>query len=198
MAASANFDKAGLQQIFLAQMDDLLLPAFLLTGTHEQAAECFLEAWEECNEQPPFIARFALGVAKRAIVKSAIRRIAADLANSPVRHDRGTDIGVMPGVQANFEDGKTHVNSAAFQRAMLTLDTFHRAALVLRLYERYSPADAALLLGVSRQTLESGWRQGLLSLLDRLNLSGACVPTMVDLTNGVEQVWKREAAKIPA
>lgn len=43
-AEAANKDSQQMRDIFLAEMDQLLLPAYLLTGLHEQAADCFLEA----------------------------------------------------------------------------------------------------------------------------------------------------------
>jgi DNA-directed RNA polymerase specialized sigma24 family protein len=163
-----------MQSVLLNQMNRLLLPAYLLTGSQEKAAQCFLEACEDCidTRQENFE-----GV-KRAVVKAAIRRIAADLTKY-VPEGTPRAAGREEIADALRKRDETHTSAASFRRELLTLNTFQRAALVLRLYERYSAAEAASLLRVSRQTLENGWQQALIALVSRLN------PRLTGETTGI-------------
>lgn len=158
-----------MQSVFLTQMDRLLQPAYLLTGSHEQAAQCLLEAYDACINAHGETYK----AAKRAVVTVAVRRIATDLtkclANGALAAFR--EIGGISHAYRG-QDGPD-LSAASFSNALLSLNTLQRATLVLRLYERYSTSEAASLLGVSCQTLENGWQPALLSLLSRLNPAAA-------------------------
>lgn len=184
IAESANADRLQMRDIFLAEIDQLLLPAYLLTGSHEQAAECFLEAWQVCNQQPPPVPQYALRVAKRAILKAAIRRIAMEVSTN-AEEDSGTaHAGPAASAYVISQPCQLQLNSATFRQSVLNLNAFHRSALVLRLYEGYPSVEAALLLGVSRRTIESGWRRALIGLLTDLELTRAEGPIEVGPETG--------------
>jgi DNA-directed RNA polymerase specialized sigma24 family protein len=162
-AVSAELENNEMQSVFLNQMDRLLLPAYLLTGSHEQAAQCLLEAWDDCMSVPSIAENKAFHVAKGAVIQAAIRKIVANSA-------REVD-GDVPEYSMNLEDigdrrdqDESRRGAATFLSALLDLDLYQRAALVLRIYEGYSSAEAASLLRVPRQTLENCWQQALIAL----------------------------------
>jgi DNA-directed RNA polymerase specialized sigma24 family protein len=198
IAESANADRLQMRDIFLAEMDQLLLPAYLLTGSHEQAAECFLEAWEVCNEQPPPTPRYVLRVAKRAILKAAIRRIAAEVSKNAENDMGAAYAGPAANAQVISEKCQLQLNSATFRQSVLNLNAFHRSALVLRLYEGYPSVEAALLLGVSRRTMEIGWQRALIGLLNNLELMKAERPIEVGPETCAKGDWHLKAVKVPA
>lgn len=70
-----------------------------LTGSHEDAAECFQQAWEKCKHQPAAIGQDVRRAAKTAIVKSAIVKIAADVRQSV----SATHVKVSAGTTKSFD-----------------------------------------------------------------------------------------------
>lgn len=198
IAESADTDCQQMRDVFLGEMDRLLLPAYLLTGSHEQAAECFLEAWEVCNEQPSPIPQFAHRVALRAMLKAAIRRIAVEVSKFAERDREAAFAGPVANAHVISEKCRLQLNSATFRQSILDLNAFHRSALVLRLYERYPCVEAALLLGVSRRTLEDGWRRALIRLLNHLELMNAGGSIEVGPQTNANENWRLSPAKVPA
>lgn len=170
IARFSDTDREEMQSAFLEHIDRLLLPAYLLAGSHEQAAECFLEAWNACNEQTPPIAGYGVTVAKRAVIKAAILKIAPGLAEIATRADpsaRALAASERHGRKPNMN----LLNDEAFLQAILALNVLHRAVLVLRLYEGFSATDVALLLGISRRTFEYEWQQALIELINATEMS---------------------------
>jgi DNA-directed RNA polymerase specialized sigma24 family protein len=193
--ASTKPENGEMQSVFITRMERLLLPAYFLTGSHELAAESFLEAWENCDNTAPVAAAWQFRVAKRAVIKAALRRISADVANSlpkGVSEDRAAS-----GEEGRYFRDRKDLNSSTFRRAFLRLNPFQRAVLLLRIYEGFSSADAALLLGASRQMLEKGLRQAFLALLGRLEQTQAGEPVLIGTADASQQVWKREVVRIP-
>jgi DNA-directed RNA polymerase specialized sigma24 family protein len=172
IASLENRESNGMRHIFLSEMNRLLQSAYFLTGSHEQAAECFLEAWESCMDGLLAGRENAFQVARRAVVKAAIRRIAEDVQDS-ASADRHANIGDVVSTEAGSHRIHKQSDHEAFRQAVLSLNAFRRAALVLRLYENYSSTEAASLLKTSRRTLEEGWQHALLCVLDRLHSMGA-------------------------
>lgn len=169
-ASSESSKKLEIQTVFLTQMDQLLLPAYLLTDSHEVAAECFLEAWENCVEALSYIDRdFLFSAAKRSIIEKAIQKIAEDQRNCISNGCQEYAADIERDTEDAQEWATACLTSAKFRRALLRLNPFQRAALILRIYEGYSSADAGLLLRVPRQSLENAWQQGLSELIESLD-----------------------------
>ena len=162
IARSTNLDHQEMHDAFLSHMDRLLLPAYLLTGSHEQASDCFLDALNSCSDQSPPRSGYAVRVAQRAIIKAAIGRIAPKLKEIAT-NTAGSSFAVAANERHALQP---ELSGETFLQAILALNVFHRAVLVLRLYEGYSAADASLLLGVSRRTLEFGWQRALIALVE--------------------------------
>lgn len=192
---SSNLDHEEMRHSFLDQMDRLLLPAYLLTGSHEQAAECFLEAWNVCSEQSPQKAGYALRVAKRTVIKAAIGRIATDVLANATKAAVSACV-VAANAYPELRSDMKPLSSEAFCQAVLSLNAFHRAVLVLRLYERYSTVDVALLLGVSRRTLDYEWQRALIELSDKLDPVDVRGSGMFD-TAGVIETDQKQPSAIP-
>jgi DNA-directed RNA polymerase specialized sigma24 family protein len=164
-----------MRQVFLSETNRLLQSAYFLTGSHEQAAECFLEAWNTCMDRSSVANLNVCRMAKRAVVEAAIRRIAEEVKRNIPPEDSGAHIGGMVNTEARSQRSQIQLDYAAFQQAVLSLNAFCRAALVLRIYENYSSTEAASLLKTSRSTLEKGWQHALLCVLDRLHSMSASV-----------------------
>jgi DNA-directed RNA polymerase specialized sigma24 family protein len=185
-----------MQSVFITQMGRLLLPAYFLTGSHELAAESFVEAWENRDHMAQVAAGWQFRVAKRAVIKAALRRISADVVDTlpkDVSEDRTTG-----GEKERSSRDHKVLNSATFRHAFLRLNSFQRAVLLLRIYEGFSSADAALLLGVSRPILENGLREAFLALLGRLEQTQDGEAVLIATADASQQVWKSEVVRIPA
>lgn len=158
-----------MQSDSFAQMERLLLPAYLLTGSHEQAAQCVLQACEDCAD----IHEATFEALKKAVVGAAVRRVDTDLKNSLAEGPIST---AKCGEVANLRREQPMLTGASFRSALLELNAFQRATLVLRFYERYPVSEVAALLRVSREMVEDGWQQALRILLSKL------VPVLTDVT----------------
>lgn len=156
-----NCQREEMRRIFFMEMNWLLLPAYLVTASHELAAGCFLEAWEMCQCRPLAIGQSPRCAAKAAVVKAAVRKIAGDIDDSA----SAGNSDISAGARAPRNQRPMDLNAEVFRQTLLSMDALHRAVLVLRLYEGYSSKEAAFLMQISRSTVESGWQQALLCLL---------------------------------
>jgi DNA-directed RNA polymerase specialized sigma24 family protein len=150
---------------------------------------------ENCLNTASVATDWQFRAAKRAVIKAALRRISAGLANSV---PKASDNSARGGEERRHFSQHNNLNSAIFRSAFLRLNPFQRAMLLLRRYEGFSAGDAALLLGVSRQILENGLRQALSALLEILKRTQACELIIIGTADDRQREWKRESARIPA
>jgi DNA-directed RNA polymerase specialized sigma24 family protein len=135
-ATSADF-----KRIFSEDVNSLYLLSLLLTGTPDQAEECFVEGIGESTKGNYVFKEWARSWARRTIIQSAIRLIAP------------MDFGLTVSRSANVARGmdKIPVILHAEVRAILELAPLERFVFVMSVLERYSDNDCSILLGCARR-----------------------------------------------
>ena len=127
------------ERVFTEDMSTLYLLSFLLTGSPDEAEECFAAGMSEAINGNPVFKEWARSWARRAIIQSAIRVIA------PRQHSE-THVRDVAG--ARWADKFPSVLQAEIS-AILALAPFERFAFVMSTLERYSDYECAILLGCS-------------------------------------------------
>jgi DNA-directed RNA polymerase specialized sigma24 family protein len=140
---------------FHDHFDRLHLPAFLITGSQEIAGECVLEAFDRMRG--PFLPSpaFALRAAKRSTIKSALRRVSAEIQRDAtqcageenLREKNQSTLCVHKDVE---------VSRTRFLMSFCRLNAFYRAVLILRTYEHYPFYEAGLLLRLPVSRIRCG------------------------------------------
>jgi hypothetical protein len=150
-------------RVFKERMKGLFLPALLLTGSIERAEACFIRAIDLASGHSAVDDAFIYSVARRCVIKAAIEVIAEELracAEIESRQQNDKIQACASGLQEAA--GASH----AFRMDnLLRLNPLRRAALVLRLFEKYHRKDMALLLGVSMSVAELATKRGLIEYL---------------------------------
>ena len=162
----ANTKEDALAQpyrVFNEHMKGLFLPALLLTGSIERAEDCFIRAINLAAGHPAVDDAFISSVARRCVIKAAIEVIAEEIRACAEIESRQQDDTVQACTSRLQEAvGASH----AFRMGnLLRLNPLRRAALVLRLFEKYHRKDMALLLGVSMSVAELASKRGLIEYL---------------------------------
>jgi len=133
-ATSEDFRK-----ILAEDLSRLYQLSFLLTGDHQKAESCFEAGIGACANQNRVFREWARLWTKRVMVENAIR----ELTPRPTRSNSS-----LPPFVQNQESGN---QTAYFDAdALLTLADFERFVFVLRILERYTENECAVLLGSSR------------------------------------------------
>jgi hypothetical protein len=125
-------------EIFAEEMHRLYLLAFLLTADKDKAEQCFIGELGECVEQIGVFMERARSLARRAIIKHAIRMM------RPVPEE---------GVNGSFTSARwpaTWGRSNPFA-VIVSLCAFDRFVFVMSVLEGQSVEDCQSLLGCSRQ-----------------------------------------------
>jgi len=126
------------RKLFAEEMTSLYLLAFLLTGNHEKAEQCFVAGIEDCAEDSAVFQQWARSWARRVIIQNAVRAIAPRprLQNAPnEEHNRSA----LCSEQAPDRD--------AAWAGVLALEDFERFVFVVSVLEGYADRECAFLLG---------------------------------------------------
>jgi hypothetical protein len=126
--------------IFAAQVDELYVWAFLLTGNGSKAEQCFLGAFDDCSRATGVFKDFAQSYARRAVILNAIRLM-----------QPGRDIPVYDLSAARQTDARVE-NGTPFA-AIMALSTFERFVFVLSVLEHIPEQECKALLVCSRSEL---------------------------------------------
>jgi DNA-directed RNA polymerase specialized sigma24 family protein len=116
-------------------MKPLYLLAFLLTGNHGQAEQCFASTVETAFEEKAVFKEWAQSWVKRSLIKSAIRMVSPQ---SPGREKRDPWSARQ---DQGYPDAKID--------AVTKLAPLERFVFVMSILERYSIRDCSLLLSRS-------------------------------------------------
>jgi len=122
------------QKIFIDDMADLHLLAFLLTADKDEAEECFVSGLEDSIDGNPVFREWARSWSKRAIIKNAIKA----LAPAP---------GMEPKVREDSQAWTEEAEQNALISAVTDLRPFDRFAFVMSVLEGYSVHECSALLG---------------------------------------------------
>jgi hypothetical protein len=142
-----------LRTLFVQQMDNFHLLAFLLTADNERAQQCIVDAIVECGNGHQVSRRWARLWARRTIVKNAIR-IAA-------RHPNGNSR--LSGSEVDFESQKKQETDPTILQ-VLQLEDFERFVTVMSVLEGYTDDDCSTLLGCFKENLEQARERALQSI----------------------------------
>jgi DNA-directed RNA polymerase specialized sigma24 family protein len=142
------------RQLFADNMMALHLLAYLLTGNHEKAEQCFVTGLEDCVSNNSIFKEWARSWAQRTIVQSAIRMM------SPRPNHMASAI-VSPNADAQLQI--TQAKHAEIG-TVLALGDFERFVFVLSVLERYSDQDCSILLTCSREDVRAARMRALLQI----------------------------------
>jgi DNA-directed RNA polymerase specialized sigma24 family protein len=113
-------------------MKPLYLLAFLLTGNHGQAEQCFASTVESAFEEKAVFKEWAQSWVKRSLIKNAIRMVFAQFPGRE-KHDPWSARQDQRSPKAKFD-------------AVTKLAPLERFVFVMSILERYSTRDCSLLL----------------------------------------------------
>ena len=142
------------RELFSKDMTALHLLAYLLTGNHEKAEQCFVTGLEDCVSNNSIFKEWARSWAQRTIVRNAIRMM------NP-RPEHLAWAGVSP-----YPDEKLQGTPArhAAIATVLALGDFERFIFVLSVLERYSDQDCSTLLSCSREDVRRAKMRALMQI----------------------------------
>ena len=127
-------------QLFTENMDSLYFLAFLLTGDHEKAEQCFVAGLEDSLRSSHVFAGWAHLWAKQAVIKNAV-----DLVQP---HPASGELALADA--SALEASLLSIQNAYFEVGdVVALEPFARFVFVLSVLEQYSQRECALLLGSS-------------------------------------------------
>lgn len=153
--SKVDSDCDALCRVFDSQLQELHLQAYIVTGSPHAASECVAEAFETL--QNAFLAspEFAYEAAKLATIKCALRRVASDIRHHAF-HDAADNDRRHNHYHSLEPSGLEEACRERFLTSILQLNAFHRAVLLLRMYEHYRVYFVALLLRLPLSTIEQG------------------------------------------
>jgi DNA-directed RNA polymerase specialized sigma24 family protein len=145
------------RELFTEDMMALHLLAYLLTGNHEKAKQCFVTGLEDCVSNNSIFKEWARCWAQRTIIQSAIRMMAP-------RPEHAAWAGVSPpDTDAKLQGTPAkHVAIAT----VLALGDFERFVFVLSVLDRYSDQDCSILLSCSRENVRKARMRALNQIFD--------------------------------
>lgn len=159
-SAGAYATATDFQQIFTEHVDSLYLLAFLLTGDHEKAEECFVAGIGESTKGSHVFKEWAHSWARRTIIQSAIRVIAP--------RERSATAILNSFDEAAMNKVPSVLRSEV--RAILELAPFERFVFVMSVLERYSDHDCSILLGCPRRDITTTRARAMQQLVGLLAL----------------------------
>ncbi|HTW65745.1 MAG TPA: hypothetical protein VME17_14055 [Bryobacteraceae bacterium] len=151
---------------------DLYWLAFLLTGRQDVSIEIASDTAVSADYASPFFSDWMRGWQRRLVIGRALTAIHDELANSA----RQTQLALIDchagGSAAPQRNGSLHpgASKADLQQALLAIDLFPRAALLLLVFEGLRMADAATLLDADPTLIRKAQAIGLRELT--ANLAG--------------------------
>jgi DNA-directed RNA polymerase specialized sigma24 family protein len=152
---------------------DLYWLAFLLTGRQETSVDIAADAAVSEDPANPFFADWVRGWQRRLVIGKALTAIHDELAVSAGLTDRARFKGSFrPPRNWSLSPGTT---KADLERALLAIDLFPRAALLLLVFEGLRVADAQTLLDAKPELLEKAQAIGLCELTANLAAMKASV-----------------------
>jgi hypothetical protein len=153
----------GLRSVFGTQFQRLHLQAYVLTGCPKLAADCVLEAFETVSDSFVASPEFAYEASRLATIKSGLRRVLPAIKQHALNESTNAD-----GLLSINSGNKITISQETFLASLHRLDVFHRAVLLLCLYEGYRAHEVSLLLRLPRNTIQQGMIHALLTLVSSL------------------------------
>lgn len=168
MHSESTATQEALRVVFCTQFQRLHLQAYVLTGCPKLAVDCVLEAFDMVSDSFVASPEFAYEASRLATIKSGLRRVLPEIKQHALNESMNAD-RLLPIYSGN----ETTISRETFRASLHRLDVFHRAVLLLRLYEGYRAHEVSLLLRLPRNTIQQGLIDALLALVS--SLTGADV-----------------------
>jgi DNA-directed RNA polymerase specialized sigma24 family protein len=159
---------------------DLYWLAFLLTGRQDLSVEIASDTAVSADYSSPFFSDWMRGWQRRLVIGRALTAIHDELADSA----RRTQLARVHGLGGGLARGSAALQSnwsvspdmarADLEEALLSIDLFPRAALLLLVFEGIRMADAATLLNADPTLIRKAQAIGLRELT--ANLAGKPAP----------------------
>jgi hypothetical protein len=136
--------------------------AFLLTGERETSIQIAEEAVEVDDGANAFFSKWLAGWSRRVAIAGATTAIRKELAESAHRvESMSVETRALSGRGWVLDESTTKLE---LERALLMIDVFPRAAVLLLIFERMAPVDAAVLLDASDSLVRKGQAIGVREL----------------------------------
>jgi DNA-directed RNA polymerase specialized sigma24 family protein len=138
---------------------DLHWLAYLLTGSREPSFDIAVETAASGDPAGPYFSNWMAAWSRRVVIAKALAGIHDQLAESARRIEmKRVHKAELPPRDWSLDRGTT---KSEIENALLAIDLFPRAALLLTVFEGVSAADAAVLLDASRELVAKGRTIGL-------------------------------------
>ncbi len=145
---------------------DLHWLAFLLTGRRDQSIDLAVETVTELHTAQPFFTAWMDAWSRRVVIAKALTGIREELAASVRRTEfRRFHGSALPPSDWRIRQGTT---KSELEAALLAIDYFPRAALVLSVFEGVPAPDCAVILDASPDLVKKALTIGLLELTGNL------------------------------
>jgi hypothetical protein len=142
--------------MFLNRGSDLVWLAFLLTGDMSLGGDVVGEALDARDPTAPFFEQWMSAWYRNLVIVRALGNVrlplAASISRVKLRVQNWTYGDQLP--PPTWRTGR-EVSRGQFEDALLAIDIFPRCSLLLRIFERISREDAALLLNADEELVES-------------------------------------------
>jgi hypothetical protein len=149
---------------------DLYWLAFLLTGQRDVSIDIAADAAVSQDDANPFFTDWMRGWQRRLVIAKALTAIHDELADSARRTE--SVHGGSSGTPRNWSLSPD-TTKADLERALLAIDLFPRAALLLLVFEGVRIADAATLLDADPDLVKKAQAIGLRELTTNLAAANA-------------------------
>ena len=142
--------------------------AFLTTGDRARSLDVTLEAIDSGDGTDSFFSGWMLAWSRRLVIAKALAGIRDELGASARRTaSLHNEEFALPSRNRLF-DPDADGTGVQIESALLAIDVFPRCALLLTVFERMSPEDAAVLLDVDRDLVRKARIIGLQDLMRNL------------------------------
>lgn len=149
---------------------DLYWLAFLLTERQDLSVDIAADAVVSGDDASPFFAEWMRAWQRRIVIGRALTAIQNELADSARRTQLARVHGLTGGSAATERNWSLSPDTtkADLQQALLSIDLFPRAALLLVVFEGIRMADAAILLDADAALIRKAQAIGLRELTANL------------------------------
>lgn len=165
---------------------DLHWLAFLLTGCCETSVDVVIETIASQDAEQPFVSTWMRTWSRRLVIANALSAVHESLDASALRAETArVDKAALPARDWTLAEGTTKLQ---LERALLAIDLFPRAAVLLLVFEGMRVGDAAVLLDADPDLVRKAQVIGLQELTLNLARMRHWTPrlTKSDATSGVE------------
>ena len=146
--------------------------AFLLTDSNDLSVEIAVEAVDAIDDSNPYFSGWMLSWSRRLVIAKALAKVRDEVAAS-ARRTESMRPAKLPSIPRDWKlDPQT--TKAQLQDALLAIDLFPRAALLLSMFEGMAVHDATVLLDVHPDLVKKGRAIALRELTS--NLAGNAKP----------------------